>query len=100
MFDLALRRWYVRKVMCRPAVSVREVALAVAMFCIAASLYPPPAHAYLDAGTGSMIFQIVLASGTAAFFILKTRWREIKARLAGKPADPKPADPDSGPNAS
>jgi hypothetical protein len=55
------------------------VAFAWLVCCVLAS----PAHAYLDAGTGSMILQIVIASAAAGLFILKTQWRRIKAKLFG-----------------
>jgi hypothetical protein len=69
------------------------------MLFIAVGVFPRSAHAYLDAGTGSMILQILVASGAAALFILKTQWRRIKAKLTGKPEDPKTAEPTPGSNA-
>ena len=36
------------------------------------------AHAYLDPGTGSYLFQIMLASLVGAAFAVKTYWIKIK----------------------
>lgn len=37
-----------------------------------------PAHAYLDPGTGSYLFQIGLASLFGILFALKTYWLQVK----------------------
>ena len=42
-------------------------------------LTAPEAHAYLDAGTASMLFQILGASVFGALFFLKSFWWKIKA---------------------
>lgn len=42
------------------------------------SLFPTSAHAYLDPGTGSYLFQIMLASLIGAAFAIKTYWIKIK----------------------
>lgn len=44
---------------------------------------PLRAHAYLDPGTGSYFFQILIAVVVSGLFVIKTRLRNIKARLAG-----------------
>lgn len=41
-------------------------------------LVVPPASAYLDPGTGSMVIQAVVGGAMAAGLILKTQWRRIK----------------------
>jgi len=46
------------------------------------SLFPTPAHAYLDPGTGSYLFQIMLASLIGAAFAIKTYWIKIKKFLS------------------
>ncbi len=53
--------------------------------------HPRTAYAYLDPGTGSMLFQTLVASVMAGVFILKTRWRDLRARVGkiagrGEPA--------------
>jgi hypothetical protein len=41
-----------------------------------------PAFAYLDPGTGSMLWQTVVALLAGATYFLKLNWRRIKAFLA------------------
>jgi hypothetical protein len=33
---------------------------------------------YIDPGTGSLIFQILIASGVGFIYIIKTRWLKVK----------------------
>lgn len=42
------------------------------------------AHAYLDAGTGSYMIQLVLASVAAGMFTIKYYWRKIKEHFSSK----------------
>ena len=46
------------------------------------------AAAYLDPGTGSFIFQMIIAMVVGSAFALKTYWQRIKAMFGGKPATP------------
>ncbi len=46
------------------------------------------AHAYLDAGTGSLILQGLVGGAMAAAFFLRQRWADIRRRISGKPAPP------------
>ena len=46
------------------------------------ALSPEKAHAYLDAGTGSYVIQIVIASLAAALFSIKLWWRRIVATVS------------------
>ncbi len=48
-----------------------------------AVLYPSTSHAYLDAGTGSYGFQMLLAVGLAAAFIIKLNWKRLKSKFSG-----------------
>jgi hypothetical protein len=41
----------------------------------------PPAHAYLDPGTGSMIIQVLIAVFVGAAFAVKVFWKRIVAFL-------------------
>ena len=36
-----------------------------------------PAHAYLDPGTGSYIFQIIIGFAAGGAYLIKTFWRQI-----------------------
>ena len=44
-------------------------------------LWAPPAHAYLDPGTGSVILQGLLAGVAGLAVVLKLYWSRIKARF-------------------
>ena len=46
------------------------------------------ASAYLDPGTGSFIFQTIIAMVVGSLFALKTYWQRIKAMFGGKPVAP------------
>ena len=55
--------------------------IALLFFCL--FLYPRSAFAYLDPGTGSYIFQIVIAGLLGAAFAVKVFWIKIKSFLMG-----------------
>jgi hypothetical protein len=46
------------------------------------------ASAYLDPGTGSFIFQTIIALLVGASFAIKTYWQRIKSLFARKPPEP------------
>ena len=46
--------------------------------------FPRRALAYLDPGTGSYLFQVLIAVGLGALFMVKTYWARIKAFFAKK----------------
>ena len=50
-----------------------------------ATLHPSTSHAYLDAGTGSYGFQMLLAVGLAAAFIIKLNWNKLKSKFSRAP---------------
>ena len=39
---------------------------------------PGPAHAYIDPGTGSYIFQLIAASLLGAIYAIKLYWQRLK----------------------
>jgi hypothetical protein len=41
-------------------------------------LFPLPAHAYLDPGTGSYVFQLLIAALLGLAFLLKVFWGRIR----------------------
>ena len=45
---------------------------ALFFFC-----FTKPAHAYLDPGTGSFIFQILIAGLVGGLYMIKTFWKNI-----------------------
>ena len=53
--------------------------LAVLFFLI----FPRQAHAYLDLGTGSFIFQMLIATSLAALFFLKSYVRKAVKFITG-----------------
>lgn len=54
--------------------------LLVAYFALA---LPADAFAYLDPGTGSMMFQLASAAILGALFTVKVYWRRVKGRVKG-----------------
>jgi hypothetical protein len=60
---------------------------AVAALTLAALLLAVrPAHAYLDPGSGSFIYQILIASLLGAGVAIRMYWRKIKGFFARRPA--------------
>lgn len=47
------------------------------------ALTPSPAFAYLDAGTGSMIIQLIVGAFVGGMVFLKFYWYRFKAFLTG-----------------
>ncbi|MDD3861272.1 MAG: hypothetical protein PHP74_00010 [Candidatus Gracilibacteria bacterium] len=56
--------------------------LALAAFCTV--LFAPNAYAYLDAGTGSQIIQIIIAGSVGAIFAFKVYFKKIKLFFQSK----------------
>jgi type VI protein secretion system component VasK len=61
---------------------------------IAAVLFPAPAHAYVDPGTGSMVLQGIIAAVLGLGLTLKLTWRRIRRRLTGKSSRDNETDAD------
>ncbi|MFA6918284.1 MAG: hypothetical protein WC285_05680 [Candidatus Gracilibacteria bacterium] len=49
-----------------------------------AVLFAPNAYAYLDAGTGSQVIQMVIAGSVGALFALKVYFKKIKLFFVSK----------------
>ncbi|MCJ7523992.1 MAG: hypothetical protein MUP71_02075 [Candidatus Aminicenantes bacterium] len=49
--------------------------LLLAAFCL---LFPRYSYAYIDPGTGSYVFQIIIAAFVALSFAVKVYWHKIK----------------------
>ena len=45
--------------------------------------FPSSAYAYLDPGTGSYIFQLLLAGIVGLLFLVKVHWQRIKLFFTG-----------------
>lgn len=50
------------------------------------TLFPPPAYAYLDPGTGSYIFQVLVGALLGGAFVLKGYWSSIRNFFAERAA--------------
>lgn len=60
-------------------------ACATTLFAVAVA-FPTPALAYLDGGSGSLVFQWIIAGAVAAGFAIRMSWRHITSLLAGRRA--------------
>lgn len=58
---------------------IKRPAAAAGMLAIYALLAPPDAWPYLDPGTGSYIFQLLIAGLMGGAFVVKLFWGRIKA---------------------
>jgi hypothetical protein len=56
-----------------------KMSLLAAACCL---LFPIRVYSYIDPGTGSYIFQIVIAAFVAVSFAVKVYWHKIKTFLA------------------
>lgn len=75
----------------------RRIRLALFIFLLGCVL-APPAHAYLDAGSGSMMIQLLLAGAAGLILGLKMFWHRILVFLGlAKPASSEPRKPSSRP---
>ena len=73
----------------------RAVALIATVALLGVAI-PGTAWAYLDAGTGSMILQVIIAGVAGGLITLKIYWARIRARFTGEPLDKKPAQDKAG----
>lgn len=51
------------------------------------SIFPTPVYAYLDPGTGSYFFQILVGTIIGALFTVKMFWKKIKDFFKGRKED-------------
>jgi hypothetical protein len=54
-------------------------------------LYTPPAHAYLDAGSISLLLQAIVGTIAGGTVALGLYWRKVKAVISGKRGEPSDA---------
>ena len=57
--------------------STRRVLTTALLLAPLLAASPAPAEAYLDPGTGSYVFQILVATAVSLGFILKAYWRRL-----------------------
>jgi hypothetical protein len=61
----------------RPAIGVRVLLIAT----LGCALTEAPAHAYTDPGSGSLILQMVAATGVSALFFARRLFAALTARF-------------------
>ncbi len=55
-----------------------------ALTILVLGLWPVPAHAYIDPGTGSFVIQGIIAAVVGAGFAIKMYWKRIISAITGK----------------
>ena len=76
----------------RSLLELSIVALAIVV------VTPADAWAYLDPGTGSYLFQILIAGGLAAAYTFRGYWNALKTAVQGKRRDTSGTTPPNPPN--
>jgi len=66
---------------------VRSRSIWFALFVLYFAMAAMPAHAYIDPGSGSFIFQVVVGGLLGAAFAIKTFWRRILGFFSRKPRE-------------
>ncbi len=61
--------------------------LAAVVLLLVGLVFATPAQAYLDPGTGSMIFQAVIGLILGILFTAKMWWGRLKSFMSGKKKD-------------
>jgi len=77
------------KTVTRFTVTQMKSILILLLLCL---LFPPTSHAYLDPGTGSYGFQMLLAVGLVVVFTLKVYWKKLRSFFAKAPRRPGEGD--------
>ena len=73
--------------------TVMRKPLATAALAGTLLLLAAPAHAYLDPGTGSYVFQMIAAAVITGGFILKAGWQRLRGFLSRRrPGQSHPPD--------
>ena len=57
---------------------------ALALLIVALALIPRDAHAYIDPGSGSMVYQVLLTGVLAGAFAIRRAVLWIRGRLTGR----------------
>ena len=68
----------------------RQVTLGAVGALLMGVLWAPAADAYIDGGTASMIFQMLIAGGLAAMLTMKSFWAQLKGFFASLGKKPPP----------
>ncbi len=57
----------------------RDILSIVAVVVVLSLLFPARVDAYLDPGTGSFLFQLLIGALVGAGFLLKVYWGKVKS---------------------
>ena len=63
---------------------MKTVVMTTLLFIAGVVISATPLHAYLDPGTGSFVFQMLIASLLGALFTVKIFWQRLKNFFSGK----------------
>ena len=63
--------------------AIRKFFKYLSLTLFALSLFPSVAFAYLDAGTGSFLFQMAIGAFLGALFVVKMYWKKLRTFVAG-----------------
>lgn len=82
----------------------KSIVASLVLVAVVCLFFPGSAYAYLDPGTGSYIFQLILAGIVGFLFILRLYWKRIKGFFTRNPSESADAeivepDPDEGEDA-
>ncbi|MDP2696294.1 MAG: hypothetical protein Q8O87_03555 [bacterium] len=47
-------------------------------------IFPLPAHAYLDPGTGSFLIQLIVSGVIGGAYVVKTFWKNIRGFVSSR----------------
>ena len=64
----------------KPIKNLASCFLLLAALCL---LFPVYSYGYIDPGTGSYVFQIIIAAFVAVSFAVKVYWQKIKGFITG-----------------
>jgi hypothetical protein len=63
--------------------SIKNPGRSILLLAAACLLFPVYSYGYIDPGTGSYVFQIIVAAFVAVSFAVKVYWHKIKGFVAG-----------------
>jgi Na+/proline symporter len=67
---------------------VKRIGTVVVLAFALWALLAPPAYAYVDPGTGSFVFQLIIGGALAVAVSVKLFWRRIVGIFTRRPAEP------------
>jgi hypothetical protein len=73
---------------------MRSAFVVVAAMTAALALLAIPAEAYLDPGTGSYVFQMVVAAIVSGGFVVRAYWHKLRGLFTRRDRSRPPSAPD------